>query len=211
MDTSTSTKKEMNRQRGFTFIEAMFSLGIFLAILVGFGALQQNTFKYTSQVQTSFKNSLEVRKVLRPFSDEVRAAANSETGDFVIAEASTSTFAFYSDIDDDDIIEKVRYFITGTSFRKGVISPTGTPFIYDDNDEVLHHVVYDVTNSSDIFSYYDTNYTGTTTDTPLSYPITPSDVRLIKIELTVDSDPNREPDPITVTTQSAIRNLKDNL
>lgn len=210
MHINQKKRKEIN-QKGFTYIEAMFALSIFLLIVGIFGALQMNTFRYTSQIQTAFKNSLEVRKVLRPFSDEVRAAANSELGDYAIVEASTSSFSFYSDINDDDTIEKVRYFIQGTTFQKGVIAPTGTPLVYNPSDEVLQHVVYDVINASEVFSYYDTNYTGTTTDTPLTDPITASDVRLVQIEITVDSDPNQDPEPLTVTTQAAVRNLKDNL
>jgi len=45
----------------------------------------------------------------------------------------------------------------------------------------------------------------------LGSPVDVSSVRLVKMNITIDRDPNRSPTPINVTTQVVIRNLKDNL
>jgi hypothetical protein len=49
------------------------------------------------------------------------------------------------------------------------------------------------------------------TSSPITQPVTPTDVRLIKINLIIDVDPNRAPVIKTYTSQVSIRNLKDNL
>ena len=92
--------------------------------------------------------------------------------------------------------------------QKGVIIPTGSPLDYDPATEKITTLLTNVTNSS-IFGYYDKNYEGTTA--ALSSPVNISAVRLIKITVTVDKDPNKPPAPTTFSTQISFRNLKDNL
>jgi hypothetical protein len=49
------------------------------------------------------------------------------------------------------------------------------------------------------------------TSSPLTQPVITTNVRLIKINLMIDVDPNRAPVIKTYTSQVSIRNLKDNL
>ena len=104
--------------------------------------------------------------------------------------------------------EKVRYFLAGTTLQKGVIKPTGSPLIYNSINEKISTFVNNVISTS-IFDYYDENYDGTTA--PLSFPVNVSDIRLVKITVMVEQDPNRSPTPMVFSTQVSIRNLKDNL
>lgn len=64
-------------------------------------------------------------------------------------------------------------------------------------------------NSLPSFEYFDTNYTGTSS--PLVQPVSPSTVRLIRINQRIDIDPNRSPVPVIFTVQASLRNLKTNL
>ncbi len=60
-----------------------------------------------------------------------------------------------------------------------------------------------------IFQYYPATYDGT--GSALSIPVTISSVRLVKITVIIDNDPNRSPVPMIVTSSVTLRNLKDNL
>jgi hypothetical protein len=60
-----------------------------------------------------------------------------------------------------------------------------------------------------VFEYFDENYNGTST--ALTQPVNPADVRLIKINVKIDLDPNRAPGPVIYSLQTSIRNLKTNL
>jgi hypothetical protein len=100
--------------------------------------------------------------------------------------------------------------LEGDEFKKGIIEPTGNPLTYNQNNESVIKVIHHVVPSAAIFSYYDTNYAGSTTTPALAHPVTPTDVRLIRVDLTVDANPDRAPSLMTVTTQVTVRNLKDN-
>ena len=46
-------------------------------------------------------------------------------------------------LDDDGLKEKIRYYLTGTTLKKGVIKPTGSPPVYlSANESCLAHLVH---------------------------------------------------------------------
>lgn len=206
----SNKSNKSNNRNGFTLTELIFSISIFILIFVAIGAFARDVFFFNNILQSGLNNIGDARKVLRPFANEVRKAQPSDLGSFTISEASTSTFSFYSDIDEDGSRERVKYFLDGDVFKKGVINPSGDPLEYDSNDEIIFNIANNVVATSTVFSYYDSNYYGSTSSTALSYPIVTSEVRLVRIDLTIDANPDRAPSLLTITTQATIRNLKDN-
>jgi len=197
-------------KKGFTLIEILVTVGIMSMIVGLLGAFQADIFSFNNIIQTGIRNQSEAKKIIRPFSNEVRSASVSNLGSYPVAESASSTFAFYSDIDGDGLKEKIKYFLDGSDFKKSVIKPSGQPLEYDEENEEIIRVIQDVINQ-DIFEYYDSSYDGTASSTKLVQPVVTSDVRLIKITILIDSDPNRPPGAVEITTQVSIRNLKDNL
>lgn len=198
---------------GFTLIEVIISIAIIIVVGGVIVAFQQSVLRNTKVLQSGLTSEQQVRKTLQSFVSEVRAATLSAGGAYPIESAGTSSFIFFSDIDNDNVVERVRYFLSTTSpsmiLKKGILKPTGTT--YNLAGETVTNIVYDVKNStsSPVFTYYDTNYDGTTP--PLSEPIAIPAVRLVKITLSVDPNAGRSPVFQTYTTQVSIRNLKDNL
>jgi prepilin-type N-terminal cleavage/methylation domain-containing protein len=197
-------------KRGFTLVESLFAIAIFSLVVVAVGAFQRDVFYFNDILQTGLSNVTEARKVLRPFVGEVRSAQPSNLGASAIERAESKTFVFYTDTDGDGLRERVRYFVDGNTFKKGIIKPTGDPFVYNEANEKIVNVVNHVIEGQTSFSYYGSNYNGTTSTPPLAAPVAPGLVRLIKVDLTIDTNPNRAPGLLTITTQSAVRNLKDN-
>jgi hypothetical protein len=62
-----------------------------------------------------------------------------------------------------------------------------------------------------IFEYFDSSYDGSATAPALIFPVTPINIRLVRITVKIDSDPLQSPDEFIVTTQVSVRNAKDNL
>jgi len=197
-------------QKGFTLVEILVSVSIFSAIIIFIGGFQSDVFSLNRIIQSGLQSQSEAKKIIRPFTNEVRSAAPSNLGAYPISVAGSTIFSFYTDVDSDGLREKVKYFLDNGEFKKSIISPTGQPLAYNQENEQIIKVVQDVVNF-DIFEYYDSTYDGTASSSPLVQPVTTSDVRLIKITLVIDSDPNSPPAPVEVTTQVSIRNLKDNL
>lgn len=202
--------KNFKIKNGFTMIEAMLAVAIFSSVVVAIGAFQRDVFYFNDVLQTGLNNITEARKVLRPFVGEVRKAESSNLGAFSIEKAEAKTFIFFTDTDNDGLRERVRYFVDGDTFKKGIIKPSGSPLVYSVANEKITEVVRNVIEDQTQFSYFDSSYNGTASSTPLTYPVSPSSVRLIKVDLTIDTNPNRAPGLLTVTTQATVRNLKDN-
>lgn len=197
-------------KKGFTLVESLIAVAIFSSVVVAVGAFQRDVFFFNDILQTGLNNITEARKVLRPFVGEVRGAQPSNLGASAIQSAEEKSFIFFTDLNADGLKERVRYFVDGDTFKKGVIVPTGNPFVYNQNNEKITNVVNDVINEDTKFYYYGSNYNGTEQTPPLNFPVSPSDVRLVKVDLTIDTNPNRAPGRMTITTQATIRNLKDN-
>ena len=167
-------------------------------------------FSLSRIIGSDLSSQQEIRIALKQISAELRSASLSSTGSYAISEASSTSLTFFSDIDDDGIKERLRYFLQNSVLKKGVLVPTGNPLTYNPANEKITDAVRGVyATTSPIFYYYDSTYGGQTP--PLPQPVTTANVRLIKISVTVDTDPLKPPAPSTLTTQITLRNIKDNL
>jgi len=203
-------KHNCNSKSGFSVIEVL--VGIFIIILIGLAvySFQKDIFSLNRTISGSLAAQDETRRALKSMSAEIRTASPSSLGAYALSQTATSSFTFYSNIDDDSFKERVRYFTDGSTLKKGVIKPSGTPLTYNPANEVISELTHDVANTvTSIFSYYDANYDGTTQS--LEEPIDIAAVRLVKITIVIDKDPETPPEPMVLTTQISMRNLKDNL
>ena len=203
--------EEFRMKRGMTLIEIVVVVGIFGLIVIGVTSFQRNVFIYNKYAQDSLTTAYDARNIIRIMVKEIRIASPSNNGSYPIAQAATSSFTFFSDANSDGKKEKIRYFISSNTLRKGVIQPVGAPATYPSANEVLTTLAYNVKNdgASPLFTYYDNTYTGTSS--PLALPVNVTGVRLVKITLLLDVDPNKSPIPRSYTSQVTLRNIKDNL
>lgn len=206
--------------RGFSMVEVVVSIAIITLLTGSIVTLQRNIFMNSKVLQSSMIAQHQVRKTLEGFSSEVRSATMSAGGAYAIESAGTSSIVFFSNIDIDASIERVRYFYatssnTGSTYtvlKKGVTKPVGT--LYNPANEQISTVMLDVKNgtSTPIFTYFDSSYNGTASSTaPLVQPVSIPSIRLIKIFVAVDPNAARSPVYQTYSTQVSVRNLKDNL
>jgi prepilin-type N-terminal cleavage/methylation domain-containing protein len=203
-------RKIIKKNNGFTLLEILITMVIFTLIMGVVTLFARDLFYYNSVFSSGLTSYDEARKILQPISSEIRSASPSSLGAYPIETAGDTTFTFFSDINSDGLKERVRYFLSGSTLMKGVIVPSGSPMQYLSNTETLSEIVHNIRNgSTPIFTYYDANYNGETA--ALTQPVSILSVRLVKITLVLDTDPNRSPTPVTVTTEVSLRNLKDNL
>ncbi|PIQ80124.1 MAG: hypothetical protein COV79_02165 [Parcubacteria group bacterium CG11_big_fil_rev_8_21_14_0_20_41_14] len=203
-------KNHHNSKSGFSVMEVLVSIFILTLIGLAVSSFAKDIFSLNRITSDSLTAQDETRRALKTMSAEIRTASPSSLGAYALAQSATSSFTFYSNIDGDSFKERVRYFLDGTTLKKGVIKPIGTPLTYSPANEVISELIPGVANATtSIFSYYDKNYDGTTQ--ALIEPIDIATVRLVKITIVVDKDPQTPPSPMTLTTQISIRNLKDNL
>ncbi len=205
----------MNRRtftKGFTLVETLVVALIFLLIMMGVTSFERDTFYDNSIQNGSFSTVQSAEEILRTMVTQLRSASEGSDGSYPILTAASTTLTFFTDINGDGIKERVRYFLSSTTLEEGIMEPKGTPLSYNNATETISYIAYNVRNlasSTNVFDYYDDTYNGTSS--PLTQPVSVSAVRLVKITLILDLNPNVSPGPRTYTTQVSLRNLKDNL
>lgn len=179
--------------------------------MVAVAAFEYDVLDYNRQSQESLNNITDAENILKFMIKELRTMSPSASGSYPILNAATSTITFYSDVNGDGVNDQVRYYLASTTLYRGVTIPSGTPPVYNSGNETISIIANDVRNSPSfpVFEYFDGNYDGTTA--PLSYPLNLAVIRLVKVNLTLDTTPDRSPLPVTYTAQATLRNLKDNL
>jgi hypothetical protein len=204
-------RMNINNQKGFSFAETIIGVAIFLLVSFLVSSFAKDIFSFNYILQGNLNAEIDSRHVVKIIVTELREAGPSGLGAYAIASATPSTIIFYTDVDNDGIREKVRYFISGSNLKRGVVTPTGSPLVYDDTKEKLYTIISGFVSSSTLplFQYYPSSYAGTSS--PLTVPVDISSIRLVKVAVIIDKDPNRSPINIVTTSQVSIRNLKDNL
>lgn len=195
---------------GFTLIEAL--IGVALSILVGSGiwVAQRQIFGTQALVRDSLMAQTEARRALKDMITVIREASSAGDGSYAIAQAAEASFIFYTDQRGNGVKDRIRYFLDGSTLKKGVIVPSGSPLSYDAGNETTQEIVHNVANGTQpVFQYYDSLYNGTTP--PLSFPVSAMSVRLVNVTLIIDQNPQKLPEAFTLNTRVTLRNLKDNL
>lgn len=204
-------KKNKQKNKGFTLIELLISIFIISILTVTVTTFQRDVFRLNSNLHNNLSAQLDLRHITKIMVSELRKAETSSVGGYPIGVASTSEIVFYSDLYDTGLKERVRYFLSNGKLKKGVITPSGNPLTYSVSNEKISTLVSDVVSSSTlpIFQYYSEFYNGNSA--PLSQPVPITDIRLVKITVIIDKDPNMPPGEMIGTSQVNLRNLKNNL
>ncbi len=198
----------MQRHRGFTILEVIISVGIFSLIITAISVLQIKILR-DNQISKA-RSTLDQQSllVLRNFTSEIRAAQIPNDGSFPVASSTDSVVSFYADRSGDGIVERIRYFVENGSLKRGLIVPTGQPLSYDSANESVSSMVDNVITAPPYFIYYGSSFDGSTSTPPLTQPVSPADVRLVELHISVDP---RVADqmPRTLETRADIRSLKN--
>ncbi len=199
-------------QTGFTIVELVVSLSIFTVLSLGVIGLVSFVFTGSSQQANLLSDADQGRRIAFSINSELRNSVISETGAYPIASAGDQQLLFYSNVDKDSDIERVRYYLQNGKLYKGVVKPSGNPLTYNSATETTVAVQNNVANgSTPLFFYYDETYNGTV-ENPLAQPVNVTDVRFVKLSLRIYNKAGLKNTTFyTVTAGAAIRNLKTNL
>ncbi len=204
-------KNFIKKNGGATITELLVTIAILALVINAVAAFSADVFRFSGTIYNSVQAQQDARNVLRQMAFELRTTSSSSIGAYPLAEVSANRIRFYSDIDNDGLKEEVIYYLSndGRTLYKNIRKPSGAPLQYVGNFSTST-VASDIVNGvTPIFTYFDANYDGVSG--PLAQPVNILAVRLVKIEIIIERDPNRAPVPIVVSTQVSLRNLKDNL
>ena len=210
---SLNNKNKKSHSKGFTLIETIIAVFVFalaMGVITGLIVMGYKVQGYTWQQSQAIN---EARKGVETMIKEIREAGTAEGGAYTIDTAEDYQFIFYSDVDKDDRIEKVRYYIQGdpesdigAQFMKSTIEPQGFPVTYPADSEVPIVISNYVRNSPPIFKYYKGNGTELT-----DMPARKKDTKVMKLYLVINVNLHRSPQDFELESKVQIRNLKTNL
>jgi len=189
--------------RGLTLVETVVVIALTAFVLLALASLIQYFYKtnaYTlqqSQAVSSARTS-----ILHAMSD-LREASYGADGSYPILAAATSSVTFFADIDNSGTVEKVRYYLSGTTLYRGSTVPVGTPPSYVGVPEVATLVVNNIRNdaATSLFTYFDAN------GNQLASPINIASVASVRTTVLTDVDPNRAPMIYTLSGSATLRNI----
>jgi type II secretory pathway pseudopilin PulG len=202
---------ERKLQKGITLIESLVSIAIFIiltAVVFNFIYMIYRAQGYSFDQAQAIN---EARKGVEAMVKEIREAQAAQNGAYIIITTNDLEFSFYGDIDKDSSIEKVRYFIDGTNFKKAIIEPTAVsqlgdlPARYLPENEQISILSQYVRNSAPIFRYFDGS------GNELSAVNRKKNTKIMRLYLIINVNPDRPPNDFYLESETQIRNLKSNL
>jgi prepilin-type N-terminal cleavage/methylation domain-containing protein len=206
-----------NNDAGFTFIEIILVVGILAVVMAA--VYKVSVFGYKEQLFLQEQNhAVEQAKAgIETMVKEIREAADGDDGSYPLVLAQDFELIVFSDVDVDQVTERIRYFLDGNQFKKEVVEPEGPPFVYNpDNSDtkevfLLSSYVTNELRTTPIFRYYNKDYPGNQDNNPLSTPADLQAVVLVEVKLLVNITPERAPSDEELSSFVQIRNLKSNL
>lgn len=193
-------------KRGMTLVEAVVVVGITAAV----GATMLLAIRYfyvnNSYVFDAANSVSQARRGLATMLHNVREASYADDGNYPIGSAATSTVTFYSDVDADGGIERVKIWRSANTLYRVVTNAAGSPPSYAGQPSATSTLASYLRNatSTPLFKYYDSSGNQLATTSPDI-----SKIAIIRAHIEVDLNPNRAPQIFTLEGGATLRNLKD--
>ena len=189
-------------KKGFTLIEAVLVvMGTIISSVLYFYRTNAHAVEQVYAIESA-------RKGIEYLVRDLREATYADNGAYPFIAIGDHEVFFYSDIDQDQSVERIRYRLVNGVLEKGITNASGNPAVYNDTDELFFAISTNVRNeenSTPIFSYFDVSGTAIVNLNNVT------DVIFIKVNLMININPNRLPEDFTLRSSAAIRNLKTNL
>ncbi len=102
-------------KKGFTLIETLVSISVFTIVMGAVSGLVVMAYRNYDYI---LKQSIAIdmaRRGIKTMVKEIREARSGDNGSYPIEKAENKEFIFYSDIDQDNETERVRYFLGSVS------------------------------------------------------------------------------------------------
>jgi type II secretory pathway pseudopilin PulG len=194
---------------GMTLVELLVVISIYTILMLVITETVTNLYRTNSYAFAQANEIDNARRGMTQWNRDTKEMTTAEDGTFPVAVIEEHHFGFYSDTDQDDLVEYVEYILSGTTLTKYSYVPSGSPATYDlmspDKVEILSEYVQNINQSTPTFLYYDNAGNQLTDTSPLL------DVRYIKAQIIVNIDPIQSPGEFMLRSSIAPRNLKDNL
>lgn len=191
--------------KAFTLVETLVVVGLLAAIGSALSGMIVYFYRSNAYVLEQSSALDSAKRGLEISFENIREASYGEDGAYPLASVATSSVTFFSEVDADGSIEKVRVYLSGTGLYRGVTNPAGNPPTYTGQSETTYTIATSVRNatSTPIFRYYDAD------GVELTGTIDVAAVASVQTRLDIDLNPLRAPNIMTLQRTATLRNLRD--
>jgi len=204
--------KIIKKYPGMTLVEMIIAISIFSIAIAGFSLLFIRSWKINAYTIEMGQSSFAVSQGVNTMVNYLRKARQGDNGAYAVQSAEDNELVVFSDYNRNGTTERLRFYLENGQLKMGIAHPTGQiPKTYPVNDDEVKILAERIVNLANepIFYYYNKNYPGVTENNPAATPADVSEIRLVKIFLKINIDPNRAPDNIEMQSFVEMRNLND--
>ncbi len=190
-------------KQGFSLIETIIAIAIFAIVMAAVSGLIIYLYRVNSYAIQQAYAINSARKGMEVITREIREATYSDTGAYPVVDAQNNSFIFYSDVDRDNKVEKIRYYLDGSYLKRNEVHSAGTPLTYPSFSDyaVLSEYVLNGIRSLPIFHYYNASSTEIVDFSKIT------DIKLVKVTLIINVETSRPPAEFTLESSAQLRNL----
>ena len=193
----------MQKKKGMTLSELIIAISIFSMVMVGVNQLFISSWRNYKLVMNTSEVNLKANRGMSNVVNVLRRVTDGADGSYAVLDAGSFDLKVFSDVDKDNKIERVHYYIEGEELKMGTTEASGFPLVYPNADSESVTIVSGITNGSTrpIFSYY--NNQNNQIASPVGNLI---DVRMIKISFWI----KRAEGDVNIESYVSLRNLSEN-
>ena len=122
-------------QRGFTILELLLAIGLFSFVIMGIGSVLGSNQNLFGSGQGKIEAQQNVRIALETMAREVRLAGHDlantialQSPATAVQTATASSLTFLSDINNDNVLDKITFRLSGTQLYRDFASWNGSSF-----------------------------------------------------------------------------------
>ena len=197
-------------KQGLSLLEVMISMFL--------GALLINTLLTIQNVLSTAQKTLttdtiavtDANAAIQSMSREIRNAKQAANGSYPMELADDYEIIFYGNIDQDQDIEKIRYYIYGDSLNRGVVEPSGNPPIYSGEEKITLVIPNVIRDGRPILTYFNGEWPTDTVNNPLPAPARLMETKYVTVSITINPNPQTPTTNYYLETSAQIRSVKNN-
>lgn len=192
--------------RGFTLMEMLTVVAIIGIVTGALTYAIVNVYRNNAYIFESTAAVENARRGLSLSLEHIREASYADDGNYPLGSIASTSITFYSDIDEDGGVERVRIYALNNTLYRVTTNAGGNPPSYTGQTPATSTIASFLRNgpTEDIFTYYD--------DTGAVLPAISAnlgDVRSVAVTIMTDLNPDRAPNVLTLTGSATLRNLRD--
>ena len=195
-----------------SLVEMLVAIAILSICMIGVNILFLRSWNANKFILEMGNASFVASRGTNILVSEIRKARQADNGDYLIESGDDFDLKVYVNADADTDTERVHYYLASGNLYKGVTNPVaGLPISYPASDDSTTMIATAIANtaSDPVFYYYNDAYPVDIVNNPLATPVVLSAVRMIKVHLMVNIDPNNAPNSINIEAFAQLRNINN--